>query len=185
MMTAEEKERLLTETKKLVQFDDNADSQNLKALGEKLKPCADGLVAFFDGHLKQMEATNKIMEAEPGRWERQEKALRQWYEDLFSGDYGTDYYDKILHIGYFHSSHKIDQRYVTAMFNIIFNYTLDKIAENYPDSAERKKYQDSFAKILALNSTLMTETYLDGLVTAAGWSMELLKNMAAAADKSE
>lgn len=177
MMDESQKKDLIADTKELVKFNDKEDGPVLAEVGKILVPEGPKLSDYFYDHLMNTKSTKKVMEEE-GRLERQKKTLAQWFEDLFTGPYDESYANKMLSVGYLHVKVKVEQRHVTAMYAKVQEFCCSVINEKVEDNALAEKYNRAIAKILAFNMALMSEAYLDGVVDAAGWSTQLLKNMA-------
>ena len=103
----------------------------------------------------------------------------QWFENLFGGNYDMNYAKDILRIGSVHVVKKIDQRYVLSMYGMVFKFITSMIEKEFTGDTEKvEALTNSVGKILAIDMSLMMETYIEGLVDSTGWSMTLLKNMA-------
>ncbi len=179
MLTPEAKEKLYEEMKALTNFS-SEDVANLASLSSLMKQYSQPLTEKFYGHLHNLKTTKKILQEETGRTQKLKSTLINWFENLFVGNYDQSYANDLIRIGSVHVLNKIDQRYVLSMYGMLFQYITAAIEKEFPgDSAKIEALSISVGKILSINMALMMETYINGLVDSTGWSMELLKNIAA------
>ncbi len=179
MLKPEEKEKLYKEIKALTDFS-SEDAANLASISDVMKAHSEPLTDYFYGHLDRVESTKTIIDGEDGRRGRLKATLMKWFENLFEGNYDMNYANDILRIGSVHVVKKIDQRYVLAMYGMVFQYITSIMEKEFPGDTEKiEKLSLSVGKILSIDMALMMETYISGLVDSTGWSMALLKNMAA------
>ena len=178
MLDQSQKEALYKEIAELVGYTED-DNKRLAELGDLMAGKGQALVDKFYGHLERIDGT-KVIINQGDRRAKLEKSLKQWFDDLFSGKRDASYAERMLHVGYVHVKQKVDQKYVTAMFGFIMDFIYSILAEAYGNESDKyKTYSESVSRIITIDMTLMTETYIDGIINAAGWSMDLLKNMAA------
>jgi hypothetical protein len=179
MMTQEEKQKLFEETKSLTGFSEE-DTANLIALSQPMKKYGEALSEYFYGRLHQLETTNAILQEKPGRETRLKATLIRWFNNLFAGNYDLNYASDIMRIGEVHVIEKIDQRYVLSMYGMVFQFIITALESEYAgEPAKIEPLKSSVAKILSIDMAMMMESYFIGLLDATGWSMSLLKNVAA------
>ncbi|MGF1489852.1 MAG: protoglobin domain-containing protein [Prochloraceae cyanobacterium] len=179
MMTPEEKKKLFEETKSITGFCEE-DVANLISLSPVMKKYGEELSEFFYGRLHRVEATDAILKAKSGRETRLKNTLIVWFNNLFEGNYDLKYASDMIRIGQVHVAEKIDQRYVVSMYGMVFQFIINALQSEYTGQQDKiEALSNSAAKILSIDMAMMMESYLVELLDSTGWSMTLLKKMAA------
>ncbi len=88
------------------------------------------------------------------------KAHQDWFTRLFSGDYDNHYYHTLQKIGLAHVRVGLNVHYVNASMNLIRQYTIHLVRENFPDTELRRKIIDAAQKILDIISASYREEEL-------------------------
>jgi hypothetical protein len=76
---------------------------------------------------------------------------QEWFERLFAGDYNNQYYHTLQKIGYSHVRVGLNAHYVNSSMNLIRQFTIGLIRDNFPDTEQRRKIIDAAQKILDIN----------------------------------
>jgi hypothetical protein len=84
---------------------------------------------------------------------------QEWFLRLFSGDYDNHYYHTLQKIGLAHVRVGLNVHYVNASMNLVRQYTIQLIRENFPDTEPRRKIIDAAQKILDINLDIMSASY--------------------------
>ncbi len=92
---------------------------------------------------------------------RHDEKIRQWYIDLFSGNYDERYFEKLRKIGEIHDKLGIPNHYINASFNFIRRWFISKINEEFGYSRKRNLYVESLGKLLDINLDILTESYIE------------------------
>ncbi len=84
---------------------------------------------------------------------------QEWFVRLFSGEYDNHYYHTLQKIGLAHVRVGLSVHYVNASMNLIRQFTIHLIRENFPDTEQRRKTIDAAQKMLDINLDIMSSSY--------------------------
>lgn len=90
---------------------------------------------------------------------KHKQKLREWFQELFSGRYDTDYFLKLNKIGQVHVNIGLPTHYVNASFNFVRRFIIEKIDVEIEDRKERNQYVASIGKLLDINLDMLTTAY--------------------------
>ncbi|MEZ0323564.1 MAG: protoglobin domain-containing protein [Hydrogenothermaceae bacterium] len=90
---------------------------------------------------------------------RHKEKLKEWFLDLFSGNYGIEYFLKLNRIGQVHVYIGLPTHYVNASFNFVRRFIIEKIDIEIEDRKERNIYVASVGKLLDINLDILTMAY--------------------------
>src|SRR5208283_235249 len=99
--------------------------------------------------------------AEESRKKRVFESHRVWFIDLFSGNYDSRYYDKMIKVGQIHERAKVDPHFIITSFNIIRSSCKDILHQYVDDKEKRSKTLNSIDKIVDINLDIMTSSYIE------------------------
>lgn len=85
--------------------------------------------------------------------------LREWFLELFKGEYDLDYFLKLNRIGQVHVSIGLPTHYVNVSFNFVRRFIIEKIDREVEDRKERNEYVSSIGKLLDINLDILTMAY--------------------------
>ncbi len=88
-------------------------------------------------------------------------AQRKWFLDLFSGNYDSRYYERLISIGQKHVKALVDAHYMNRAVNIVRNFCISTINENIDGAEDRIKAIVSIEKILDINLDIITSSYIE------------------------
>jgi len=88
-------------------------------------------------------------------------AQREWFLELFSGNYDNRYYEKIIRIGTAHVKHKVDTHYMNRSVNLVKNACIGILQKLEEDKAEITNKIISVGKILDINLDVITSSYIE------------------------
>ncbi|MGE5173088.1 MAG: phosphate-starvation-inducible PsiE family protein [Betaproteobacteria bacterium] len=88
-------------------------------------------------------------------------AQRQWFLDLFSGNYDGRYYEKLIRIGAVHVKHSVDAHYMNRAVNLVKNACIGIIQKTEEDKVEATNKIISVGKILDINLDVITTSYIE------------------------
>ena len=116
---------------------------------EKVKELLKGFYSFifeFE-HSKIFLHNNEILS-------RHEKGIRDWYENLFAGNYDNCYFQKLYMISQIHVSIGLPAHYVNTAFSFVRSFVKDILIEE-------KKFEQmgAFDKIIDINLDILTSIY--------------------------
>jgi len=132
----------------------------LASLRPVIEPHADSLVQSFYAHLIEFEETRKILANEDLR-DRLVSAQRAYLLSLFGGDYGPDYYESRLRIGFSHDRIQLLPKWYLGAY-VLYTTLLHPIIENHYGKNRKKTAAAILAleKILHLDMQLAMEAYI-------------------------
>jgi hypothetical protein len=90
---------------------------------------------------------------------RHKSELKNWFLDLFSGNYDESYFSKLYKIGEVHVKIGLQTHYVNAAFNFVRRFIIEKIDAEIQDRNERNLYVASIGKLLDINLDILTLAY--------------------------
>ncbi len=96
---------------------------------------------------------------------RHKNKIKEWYMELFSGNYDDKYFEKLHRIGEVHDKLGIPTHYINASFNFIRRWFIKKINQEFGYSRERNLYVESLGKLLDMNLDIMTKAYIEEEIT--------------------
>ncbi|HIE58891.1 MAG TPA: hypothetical protein EYH43_03630 [Persephonella sp.] len=108
----------------------------------------------------RLPQSNKFFKNEEVKKRHMEK-IKQWYKDLFSGNYDDRYFEKLHKIGEVHDKLGIPSHYINATFNFIRRFFIEKINQEFGYSRQRNLYVESLGKLLDINLDILTKAYIE------------------------
>lgn len=105
------------------------DEARLKAMGPLLTPYAEDLAKAFYAALDKVPEAKNILDAEGDRRARLHDTLKQWYEEIFSGEYGDAYANRRWIIGLVHVRVGIPPKFVVASIENVYQFSARKLGE--------------------------------------------------------
>lgn len=113
--------------------------------------------SFYSFIFKFPEANRYLKNQELVTKHRQR--LREWFTELFSGNYDHNYFLKLNRIGQVHVNIGLPTHYVNASFNFVRRFIIEKIDKEIEDRKERNEYVASIGKLLDINLDILTMAY--------------------------
>jgi hypothetical protein len=111
---------------------------------------ADAMIDDFYERLLNQDATAEFLE---GTVDHLRKTLKNWFVQLFSGDYGPEYVQSRLAIGETHVRIGLPVRYPLAMMDIVMAHG-EKITSPHGETAVA-----AFRKLAALDIAIFNQAY--------------------------
>lgn len=156
-MDYDEKER--AERKAFLQLTD-AEIALLKELGPVIAPHADQVAHAFYDHLLKFEETRGILSDESLRT-RLIGVQKAYLERLFSGDYGADYYESRLRIGFAHDRINLLPKWYLGAYALYVTLLGPLLEEHFgTDRAAASRAFVALQKVLHLDMQLAMEAYI-------------------------
>ena len=87
------------------------------------------------------------------------KTHQEWFVSLFEGVYDNRYLFNLQKIGHAHVRVGLNAHYVNVAMNVVRQFTLTMIQENFPEREERRRRREAVEKILDINLDIMTASY--------------------------
>jgi uncharacterized membrane protein (DUF373 family) len=88
-------------------------------------------------------------------------AQRDWFLNLFSGQYDNKYYEKLIRIGAAHVKHKVDAHYMNRAVNLVKNACIGILQRSDDERAEITSNIISVGKILDISLDVITTAYIE------------------------
>ncbi len=88
-------------------------------------------------------------------------AQKNWFLDLFGGNYDNTYYEGLIRIGQAHVKRLVDAHFMNRAVNIIRNFCVNVINSQIEDVDERARLLISVEKILDINLDIITSSYIE------------------------
>ncbi len=88
-------------------------------------------------------------------------AQRQWFLELFSGNYDNRYYEKLIKIGSAHVKHNVDAHYMNRAVNLVKNACIGILSKAEEDRVEATNNIVAVGKILDISLDVITTSYIE------------------------
>jgi uncharacterized membrane protein (DUF373 family) len=88
-------------------------------------------------------------------------AQREWFIDLFSGQYDNRYYEKLIRIGATHVRQNVDAHYMNRSINLVKNACIGIIQTMEEDKEKMTDTIVSVGKILDIGLDVITTSYIE------------------------
>lgn len=137
--------------------EDYANLTGLKPVMERYK---DNFVVEFYNYVKNFEEAHKFLKDE-ATIKRHQEALKVWFLNLFSGEYGNHYSAELQKVGMAHVRINLHAHYVNAAFHFVKLYTNEILHKEIQDPAQRVGLIRSVEKILDINLDIFTSSYIE------------------------
>ena len=134
------------------------DVKNIQKLKPVMVKYVDEFVERFYKFILRFPEARRFLKDEETIKRHQEK-LKEWYFDLFSGNYNYPYFIKLHKIGEKHVEIGLPTHYVNASFNFIRRFFIEKINKEFGLSEERNQLVASIGKLLDINLDVLTLAY--------------------------
>ena len=133
----------------------DADVELLTALHDTAREQARPMTDEFYERLFDHENTKEYFEGHS--MDRLHSMIGDWFVELFSGEYGTEYVKDRLKIGQIHVKIGLPVRYPLAMMDVIRKH--GEIVTDQSDSPEEAK--EAFNKVMSLDVAIFYQAYED------------------------
>ena len=88
-------------------------------------------------------------------------AQREWFLELFSGNYDNRYYEKLIRIGATHVKQNVDAHYMNRAVNLVKNACIGIVQKIEEDKVEATNKIISIGKILDISLDVITTSYIE------------------------
>ena len=135
------------------------DVENLRAIWPIVESHREKFPAAFYNFIKGFEDTAKFLKDEEVI-SRHQEALKRWFTNLFSGDYGGMYLRELQRVGLVHVEIKLQAHYVNASMHFVKDFIFCILDDAVRDAEERDYLKGSVGKILDINLDIMTSSFI-------------------------
>jgi hypothetical protein len=133
------------------------DEERLRSLKGIAEANVDGAMDALQSWLTLTADTERFF-TEEKRKHHVFDSQRKWFLDLFSGNYSTQYYERLIKIGQTHVRVLIEAHYMNRAVNIIRNYCIGILNQAVEETEERAKSMIALEKILDINLDVITSS---------------------------
>lgn len=138
----------------------NEDASNLARLRPVMERYQEEFVREFYDYVKHFEEANKFLK-DDATIKRHQDALKVWFIQLFTGDYGEAYFKGLEKVGLAHVKINLHAHYVNAAFHFVKFYAHGIIRKEISDSDVGIAYGRSLEKIIDINLDVFTSSYIE------------------------
>lgn len=136
---------------------DRHDAETIRELWEVIAPVAVELETRFHQWLLNDPEARVIFSGGPPQIEAQRRAFATWLQDLFTGSYDFEYFDRRIDIGRTHVRIGLPQHQMITAMERVWQELRDRIrAADLPDTEEKLA---SLHRLLTLELAVMLESY--------------------------
>jgi len=136
------------------------DANRLRELKPVMERYTDEFPKEFYKFVRNFDQADAFLKDE-ATIKRHQDGLRDWYANLFSGNYGPLYLHNLERIGTMHVKINLDPHYVNAAMHFVNTFCMDIIASEIDDRDKRKAMMRSVEKILDMNLDVLTSSYIE------------------------
>jgi len=170
-----DKNQLFVELKDFLSFGDE-DAENLKALAPLFASHGAGLTDRFYEKLGEVPETAALIE---GRVDALKRTHAVWMGELFSGDYGEEYFERRWKIGLTHVRVNVPPHYVEAVISFLRGESEKLLVREIKDAELAAKRHASLLKILDIDLMVINLAYsaerVERLCNFTGMSKKLIE----------
>ncbi|EEP60617.1 protoglobin domain-containing protein [Sulfurihydrogenibium yellowstonense] len=134
------------------------DVERIKKLKPILEKYLDEFISKFYFFISRFPDYNQFLKNED-LFKRHKSELKNWFLDLFSGNYDENYFSRLYKIGEVHVNIGLPTHYVNAAFNFVRRFIIEKIDAEIQDRNERNLYVTSIGKLIDINLDVLTLAY--------------------------
>jgi hypothetical protein len=134
------------------------DVERIKKLKPILEKYLDEFISKFYFFISRFPDYNQFLKNEDMIMKHKSE-LKNWFLDLFSGNYDENYFSRLYKIGEVHVKIGLPTHYVNAAFNFVRRFIIEKIDAEIQDRKERNLYVASIGKLLDINLDVLTLAY--------------------------
>jgi len=136
------------------------DERRLSSIRSMMEEYADCAMNSLETWILKTKETAEFF-ADEARRKKVFAAHRLWFLELFSGNYDTQYYERLVRIGRLHVKAQVDAHYMNRAVNIIRNYCIGVLNTNIENTDERSAVLISLEKMLDINLDIITSSYIE------------------------
>jgi len=137
----------------------------LRQLAPAIEPHVDSIVDTFYSNIRPYPELKKIISNAGSSIEKLKVSQRSYVMELFSGNYGSEYFERRLRIGIVHQRIGLTPRWYLGSYATYMQLLVPVILKHWwwrPNKAMQAV--QALGKVLSLDTQLAIDTYIDGLV---------------------
>ncbi|MEE8574024.1 MAG: protoglobin domain-containing protein [Thermodesulfobacteriota bacterium] len=136
------------------------DVKNLLELKPIMERYAEEFPVEFYGYVKNFDKTAQFLKDDE-TIKRHQEGLKDWFMNLFDGDYGAQYLADLEHIGMTHVNINLSPHYVNAAMHFVKRYCVEIVQKEIEDRERRNPFILSVEKVLDINLDVITSSYIE------------------------
>lgn len=134
------------------------EAQILKNLQPRMEELADKFLDGFYDHIWGFGKTAQFLKNKE-IIEYHHIKIKEWFINLFSGDYDMSYFTQLYKIGEIHVKIGLSTHYVNSAFNFVRTFVLQSIEESFDNKEQHVKEIRAVEKIIDINLDVLTSSY--------------------------
>ncbi len=138
----------------------SGDVKNLLSLKPLMEPRTSDFVHEFYQYVKHFDEADKYLKNNDVIKKHQD-ALKLWFVDLFSGEYGRAYFGGLERVGMAHVKKILPAHYVNAAMHFVMGYVRDVIRKECKDADDCNYLERSIGEIIDINLDVFTSSYIE------------------------
>jgi uncharacterized membrane protein (DUF373 family) len=134
------------------------EAQILKELQPRMEKLADTFIDGFYDYIWEFGETAQFLKNKEIIKHHEEK-IKEWFINLFSGQYDMPYFMYLYKIGEIHVKIGLPTHYVNSAFTYIRTFILSSIEENFKNKQHHIEEIKAVEKIIDMNLDILTSSY--------------------------
>lgn len=130
----------------------------LKGLQPRMEKLADTFIDKFYDYIWGFGKTAKYLKNKD-IIQRHKSKIKEWYINLFSGNYDMSYFLSLYKIGEIHVKIGLPTHYVNSAFTFVRTFILASIEGNFENKTQHIKEIKAVEKIIDMNLDVLTASY--------------------------
>jgi len=148
----------------------------LKNLQPRMKELSEQFVEEFYDYIWGFGSTAQFLKNKQIIANHREK-IREWFIELFSGQYNMTYFMSLYKIGEIHVKIGLPTHYVNSAFTFVRTFVIKSIEENFDNKEQHLKEINAIEKIIDINLDVLTSSYREGELSKFLSLSKVEKNM--------
>lgn len=135
------------------------DEERLKSLSTLMEEYVEKCIRHL--HEKIYEMKDKSLVEKLEAHQNLSQYHKSWFLALFSGNYDSNYYHRLIKIGKVHLKEGIEPHYMNVSMNIKRAFFMEVLSERIEDRELRTELKESLNKIIDINLDIITNAYVE------------------------
>lgn len=138
----------------------SGDVKNLLQIKPFMEAQADNFIAEFYNYIRHFEDAHVYLKDE-ATIQRHKDAVKKWFVNLFSGDYGRRYFDDLERVGMAHVKINLPAHYVNSTMHFVQLFIHNILQREIKNADESAYIERSVEKIMDINLDVFTSSYIE------------------------
>ena len=136
------------------------DESHLQALKPLMAENAAQVMADLDSWIMATPETARFFNDDKVR-DRVTGMREVWFQDLFSGNYDTRYYERLIRVGQRHVKTGVEPHWLNRGINLVRSRCLEVLNLHFEEPGERLAHMQSLEKLLDINLDVITSSFIE------------------------